>query len=127
MKFKMIVQLFAVLSLLGSGCGWDQKTNTNSSWGFIACGFYTTVAVKEDRSLYAWGANSDGQLGDNTRVGKAVPTRIGSASDWKTTAGGYSHTVALKEDGSLYAWGNNGRGQLGVGLPWSTTPRQVTD
>ena len=81
----------------------------------IAAGEYHTVALKTDGSLWAWGDNGDGQLGDGTTAGKSVPTPIGSDHNWAQTAAGYYHTLALKTDGSLWAWGDNWYGQLGDG------------
>ena len=85
-------------------------------WAAIAAGDSHTVALKTNWSLWAWGANWDGQLGDGTTGDKNTPTAIGSDHDWTgAIAGGYSHTVALKTDGSLWAWGYNGMGNWGTG------------
>jgi hypothetical protein len=62
----------------------------------IAGGYAHTVAVRADGSLYAWGDNRYGQLGDGTTVDKSRPTRIGSDSDWVAAACGRFYTVALR-------------------------------
>jgi alpha-tubulin suppressor-like RCC1 family protein/Leucine-rich repeat (LRR) protein len=84
-------------------------------WKTIAAGYDHTVAVKTDGTLWAWGNNNVGQLGDGTTTYRNVPTNIGTTSDWKTVAIGTNHTVALKMDGSLWAWGDNQTGELGDG------------
>jgi alpha-tubulin suppressor-like RCC1 family protein len=66
-------------------------------------------------SLWAWGYNQAGELGDGTNVNKAYPNQINTATDWKSVSAGHAHTLALKKDGSLWAWGQNGFGELGDG------------
>ncbi|OXB94733.1 RCC1 domain-containing protein [Parageobacillus galactosidasius] len=91
------------------------KIGTNTNWKQVAAGGNHTIAIKNDGSLWAWGYNYYGQLGDGTTVNKTTPTRIGTDTDWKQVACGYDHTVAIKNDGSLWAWGYNGSGRLGDG------------
>ncbi|MDX8394081.1 MAG: LamG-like jellyroll fold domain-containing protein, partial [Mariprofundales bacterium] len=90
----------------------------------IAAGFYHTVALKSDGSLWTWGYNNFGQLGDGTTVNSLVPKQIGTG--FSSIAAGLYHTVALKSDGSLWTWGRNNRGQLGDGTTVnSLTPKQI--
>jgi alpha-tubulin suppressor-like RCC1 family protein len=78
--------------------------------------FCSTLALKHNGSLWAWGYNIHGQLGDETIVDKDVPTRVVSdADDWEAVSAGLFHTLALKSDGTLWAWGRNEYGQLGDG------------
>ncbi|HRI80641.1 MAG TPA: hypothetical protein PLR06_14010, partial [Cyclobacteriaceae bacterium] len=72
-----------------------------------------TLAVKTDGTLWAWGANGNGQLGDGTTVDKSAPASIGSG--YVKVAAGLNRSFALKSDGTLWAWGENGIGQLGDG------------
>ncbi|MCI5195002.1 MAG: hypothetical protein D3919_01975, partial [Candidatus Electrothrix sp. AW5] len=81
----------------------------------VAAGANHTVIIKDDGSLWAWGTNGHGQLGDGTTINKNSPVQIGTDIDWQAVAAGYYHTVALKTDGSLWAWGTNGHGELGDG------------
>ncbi len=84
-------------------------------WTQVAAGTYHTVAIKSDGTLWAWGLNDKGQLGDGTSVNKNVPTQIGIGDDWSiVTAYGYN-TLAIKTDGTLWSWGNNSVGQVGDG------------
>lgn len=92
-------------------------------WTGVATGGHHTVAIKTDNpsggTLWAWGNNFYGQLGDGTNINRATPvqigTSIGTGRDWVMVTAGASHTLALKVDGTLWAWGANSRGQLGDG------------
>ena len=81
----------------------------------IAAGESHTVIVKTDGSLYSWGDNSFGQLGNGTRNNLTAPARIGSDSTWSFAAAGRNQTLAIKGDGTLWGWGRNNSGQLGDG------------
>ena len=94
----------------------------DSDWAYIAAGANHTIAIKKDRTLWAWGNNGYGQLGDGTTTNKYMPTRIGTDADWKAIAAGSNFTLALKMDGTLWAWGYNYYGQLGDN---TTTQRNV--
>jgi len=99
------------------------KIGTETDWMSVsAASWQYTVAVKTDGSLWTWGRNVYGQLGDNAISDRNVPVRIGTATDWKIVSAGGGYTVAIKEDGSLWAWGWNSYGQLGDG---TTSNRNV--
>ncbi|MCL2026187.1 MAG: hypothetical protein FWG92_05215, partial [Leptospirales bacterium] len=125
---------------LGDGTGGVQPvTNDKSSpvqvgadyWVAVAAGYYHTVAIKNDGTLWTWGRNGSGQLGHGT-IGspgsdKNSPVQeIRGDKDWSAVAAGGNHTLAIKNDGTLWAWGNNGYGQLGDGTKDSSViPKQV--
>lgn len=78
-------------------------------------GAYHTVAINADGSLWAWGYNFYGQLGDGTTDNRPFPVNIGAGSGWTSVIVGGYHTVAGKKDGTLWAWGYNNTGQIGDG------------
>lgn len=75
----------------------------------LAGGIDHTVALKSDGSVWTWGNNEYGQLGDGTTVNKSTPVQVkgeggaGTLSGVVAVAAGSSHTVALKSDGSVWA------------------------
>jgi alpha-tubulin suppressor-like RCC1 family protein len=99
----------------GTNCTSPTRIGTDSNWTIVSAGVSHTVALKMDGSIWAWGRNNCGQLGDRTKMDHRSPARIGSDNDWKAVSVGSSHTVALKSDGSLWTWGWNGSGELGDG------------
>lgn len=93
----------------------------------ISAGGWHSVALKNDGTVWAWGWNGDGQLGDGTTVDKSIPTQVPSLTNVTKIAAGTYHTLALKNDGTVWAWGDNVSGQLGNGTTGSdrNTPVQV--
>jgi alpha-tubulin suppressor-like RCC1 family protein len=86
----------------------------------IAAGEDHCLALKRDGTVWAWGSNGDGQLGDGTTTSSEFPVRVPVPGGVRAIAAGSSHSVALAEDGTLWAWGSNGSGQLLVGTVAST-------
>ncbi len=86
-----------------------------------------TVYAKRDGTLWAWGNNGDGQLGDGTTTSRSTPVKITGMTNVKSVAAGYDHTAVLTTDGKVFTWGNNSNGQLGDGSTTGrTAPVQVT-
>ncbi|MBY9081309.1 RCC1 domain-containing protein, partial [Paenibacillus sp. CGMCC 1.18879] len=81
----------------------------------IAAGSSHSLALKSDGSVWAWGYNGGGQLGDNSTTQRSVPVQVTGLTEVTAIAGGNNHSLALKSDGSVWAWGYNGGGQLGDG------------
>lgn len=98
----------------------------------IACGENHNMAIKTNGTLWAWGYNAYGNLGDNTSTNRFQPVQAGLANGtstyWIAVSAGITHTVGLRADGAkAYAWGNNEFGQLGDGTLTSRfSPRQIT-
>lgn len=72
---------------------------------------YCSAAVTTDGSLYMWGSNDSGQLGNGTTEGSSTPVKIMDNAAYVSL--GNSHSAAITTDGSLYMWGSNSSGQLG--------------
>jgi alpha-tubulin suppressor-like RCC1 family protein len=91
----------------------------------VGAGYYHSLFVKSDGSLWAMGYNGSGQLGDGTTTNHLSPERIVS-SGVTAIAGGYYHSLFVKSDGSLWAMGDNSFGQLGDGTTTNhLTPEQI--
>jgi alpha-tubulin suppressor-like RCC1 family protein len=79
----------------------------------ISCGHEYSMALMSDRTVRAWGRNSAGQLGDNTKLDRATPVPVVGLTNVIAIAAGENHSLALRSDGSVWAWGQNGVGELG--------------
>ncbi len=92
----------------------------------IHAGYYHSLALASDGTVYAWGQNTYGQLGNNTMINANAPVSvqtIGTPMAGKIIiqlAAGNSQSVALASDGTIYAWGWNMYGQLGNGTTVDT-------
>lgn len=86
-----------------------------STWESVATGWFHTVAIKSDGTLWGWGNNEKGQLGNGTTIDKNLPQQIGTDNDWVYISCGQFSTFALKTNGTLWACGDNLNGQLGDG------------
>lgn len=105
-----------------------QTISAGSVWRQVACGFGHTAAIKTDGTLWSWGFNNNGQLGDNTTTNKSSPVQtVSGGTNWKQVACGSVFTAAVKSDGTLWTWGINGNGQLGTGATGTSisSPIQV--
>lgn len=102
------------------------QVGTLSSWQSVCASLWHTHAIQTNGTLWAWGGNSFGQLGDGTTTNSSSPIQIGTAMDWASVSSADAHTLALKTTGTLWAWGNNQYGELGNGSTInSTVPVQV--
>jgi uncharacterized repeat protein (TIGR03803 family) len=103
-----------------------MQIGTASDWADVVSGGYHVLARKQDGTLWAWGYNFYGQLGDGTTTNRSTPVQIGTNTSWARVSAGWHHTVATQADGSLWGWGNNSFGQLGDGSYTSrSTPVQI--
>jgi alpha-tubulin suppressor-like RCC1 family protein len=90
-----------------------QTVSRGNNWRQVACGYSCTAAIKTDGTLWCWGYNYNGQLGDNTTTSRSSPVQtIVAGNNWKSAFAAY-HVAAIKTDGTLWLWGANFSGQLG--------------
>jgi alpha-tubulin suppressor-like RCC1 family protein len=91
-----------------------------NNWKQTACGYLHTAAVKTDGTLWTWGYNGFGNLGDGTTTNRSSPgTTAGGGANWKQVAlsgSAATFSAAVKTDGTLWTWGRNADGQLGTNL-----------
>jgi len=92
---------------IGAGTDWNYV----SSNGWMA----GVHAIKTNGTLWGWGGNGYGTVGDGTTASRSSPVQIGAGTDWATVSHGTYTTFAIKTNGTLWAWGFNYSGQLGDG------------
>jgi alpha-tubulin suppressor-like RCC1 family protein len=91
----------------------------------IDAGDTHTLVVKRDGTVWAFGSNGWGYLGDNTTTARSLPVRAAGVTGIKGVAAGAQHSLAVGLDGRVYSWGTNTSGQQGDGatigyrtVPW---------
>ena len=93
----------------------------------LAAGRSHTVAVAPDHTIWAWGENGNGQLGDGSTTDRDDPGQVNGITGVTSLAAGRDHTLAWQVGGPLWAWGSNGDGQLGNGSSFDTgVPTKVS-
>ena len=91
-----------------------QTVSGGTTWKLVGGGSYYTAAIKTDGTLWLWGRNNYGQLGDNTTTYKSSPVQtVSGGTNWKSLSCAYGGMAAIKTDGTLWLWGRGGYGQLG--------------
>ena len=104
----------APVAVKTAGTPMDGKTIVQ-----VAAGATHSLALATDGTIYAWGKNEYGQLGNDSTTNSPVPVAVktaGTPMEGKTIIqihAGYEHSLALASDGTVYAWGRNNSGQLG--------------
>tara|TARA_B100000214_G_C23907366_1_gene599524 strand:- start:43 stop:1215 length:1173 start_codon:yes stop_codon:yes gene_type:complete len=94
------------------------QVGSDTTWAIsVAAAKKSGFATKTDGTLWAWGYNARGELGQNNRTEYSSPVQVGSDTTWPTTKnkfGGTAYSVAaIKTDGTLWSWGYNNFGNLG--------------
>jgi len=111
-------------ALLGSPWAMSVAAAGNPEMQRLAAGNNHSLAIKTDGTLWAWGYNDRGQLGDGTSTNRSTPVQV--LTEVAAVAAGEEHSLAIKTDGSLWAWGSNLGGKLGDGTRTDRwTPVQV--
>jgi MYXO-CTERM domain-containing protein len=120
--------LAAVLPAQAKGPGHEGSCQTDPTvcpTGLLSASYYHAAAVKMDGSVWTWGWNEYGQLGDGTLMDRPLPTRVHNIDDVIQVATGGAFTLALKADGTVWGWGDSYYGQLGELGTQETTPIQI--
>jgi alpha-tubulin suppressor-like RCC1 family protein len=93
----------------------------------VSAGSSHTAALKDDGTVWMWGWNENGQLGDGTATVRFTPVQISCLYNVIAIDANADNTAALKNDGTVWVWGLNNRGQIGDGTAINRhTPTQVT-
>jgi hypothetical protein len=104
------------------------QIGTDTDWVDVESITSLTLALKENGTLWGWGTNASGQLGQGaSSTPVTAPVQIGTDTDWVYISAGSAHSIGVKSNGTLWIWGNNSRGQLGNGSSGTSlfTPTQV--
>jgi alpha-tubulin suppressor-like RCC1 family protein len=92
----------------------------------LSVGYYHWLALRGDGSVWSWGNNDYGQLGDGSDLGRSTPRQVPGLSGVVAISAGIYDSLALRDDGTVWSWGYNGQGQLGDGtITHRSTPVQV--
>jgi len=113
---------------IGSAGGWNDyrdrpvQVGTASDWIDIATGARHSLGLRSNGTLWAWGENGGGQLGDGTTTNRHLPVQVGSVATWASISACAGMSFGIRSNGSLWGWGFNTNGQLGDG---TTTNRNA--
>ncbi|HLY08606.1 MAG TPA: RCC1 repeat-containing protein, partial [Planctomycetota bacterium] len=90
----------------------------------LSAGYNHSLALAHDGTVWVWGDNSNGQMGNGTSGATPVPTpaAVPGLSGIQAIAAGPYHNLAVAGDGTVWAWGSNASGELGLGF---TSPSPV--
>lgn len=103
-----------------------KQVGALTNWLTVAGGYNSVMAIKTDGTLWAWGANAQGTLGDGTTYTRSSPVQIGALTTWLLLSLGNYGGLARKTDGTLWTWGGNSTGALGLGNTTNySSPKQV--
>jgi alpha-tubulin suppressor-like RCC1 family protein len=126
LKNCLYLFVWMFISALMTACGNKNPTAITSTTAPSV--FYSHSVAFKDNNLYAWGANSYGQLGNNdpNHGTLLLPIQVATIANVVGVSAGGTHTLVFKSDGTVWTCGNNGFGQLGNGTTLiSLLPVQV--
>lgn len=116
----IVLFLSVTLTAKASETGIAGANNT------ISAGGTHNAVIKTDGTLWTWGSNFYGQLGDGTNTERDTPVKV--MDDVTAVSAGENHTAVIKADGTLWTWGKNFHGELGDGTTTDhDTPVKVMD
>lgn len=99
----------------GNGYSSPIQVGALTNWKQVAAGVNHVAAIKTDGTLWTWGANPAGALGNGTGAYYSSPIQVGALTTWQYVACGYQTTCGIQSNGTLWAWGLNSTGELGLG------------
>jgi alpha-tubulin suppressor-like RCC1 family protein len=88
----------------------------------VATTTLSSCALKRDHTVWCWGDNTVGQLGNGTTTNSTTPVQVVGITNATAITGGESHMCALLDSGSVRCWGRESLGQLGRGRNYQNTP-----
>lgn len=103
-----------------------------TTWTSLSLGTDHACAVRTDGTLWCWGSNISGQLGNGVHVEDGLPTptptQVGSGTAWTSVSAGEYHACGVQTGGTAWCWGSNVNGELGraANAVANTTPTQVS-
>jgi len=105
---------------LGDNCDISRSSPVSVVGGFtdwcqVEAGCRYNLGVRTNGTIWAWGCNVYGQLGDNSTINRSSPVSVvGGFTDWCQVAAGHCHSLGIRTNGTAWAWGSNGFvGRLG--------------
>jgi hypothetical protein len=117
------------LALIGASYTYSPtQVGTLTNWKESASGSggRSMLVTKTDGTMWTWGDNIQGDLGDGTTIARSSPVQIGGLTNWSVISHGFRHAAVIKTDGTLWTWGWNDTGQLGDGTKINkSSPVQV--
>jgi len=88
---------------------WSIISNSTTPQGFEPF----ALGIQTNGTLWGWGGNTNGQLGNFTATYSSVPSQIGTLTNWRFAAAGWLSGFAIRDDYTLWGWGYNSNGELG--------------
>jgi len=91
------------------------QVGTGTDWNQISSGAFATIlATKQNGTLWTWGGNTNGQLGQNDTIARSSPAQQGASTNWNRVSAGQTNAMATKTDGTLWTWGQGTFGAHGL-------------
>lgn len=115
---------------LGNGTSVGENVPTlmdSSLWKLIettSTSSPTSMGIKDDGTLWAWGVNTNNIFGDGTSTNSSSPVQV-SAASWSKISIEPAIGIGIKNDGTMWSWGSSTSGGLGTGINSQATPSQI--